>query len=316
MVSSIHFEKFPTLLTETPLLGACAESGMIIPGTATQTLAAALATETGLDLASIETRTFPDGEHLVSVPDSVPEHVIIVASTVSPTAHLEVLFLQDAVRETGASTVTTVIPYLGYARQDTAFEPGQPISIRAIARAISTGTDRVVTIDPHESSVLEWFDVPTREATAANRLATPLPNDLADPVFLAPDADARALVRSVRDAYGRGTVDHFEKTRHSAESVELAPSDVAVADRDVVLADDIISTGGTMCAAATAVRSRDADRVFAACVHPVLAATARSRLAAAGVDELIATDTVERPASVVSAAPTIAAELQEWGILG
>jgi ribose-phosphate pyrophosphokinase len=277
---------------------------MIVSASTSQSLAGALATALDEPLAETDYECFPDGEFLVSVPDFDAERAIVVCSTATSDAHIEALQLQDAVREAGAREVITVIPYMGYARQDEAFESGQPVSARAVARALSTGTDRVLTVNPHEQSVCEFFDVPCTPVDAAGRLAEPLP-ELTDSVFIAPDAGATELAETVRDAYGEGTVDHFEKTRHSSTDVELEPHETDVAERDAVLVDDIIATGSTMASAVSQLRS-ETDRVFVTCVHPVLAETARTRLARAGVEAVYGTDTVERAESTVSVAPTIA----------
>lgn len=277
---------------------------MIVSAQTSQSLASALATELDEPLATTEHERFPDGEFLVSVPDFDAERAIIVCSTATNDAHLEALQLQDAVREAGAREVVTVIPYMGYARQDEAFEPGQPVSARAVARALSIGTDRVLTVNPHESAVCDFFDVPCMPVDAAGCLAEPL-SELHDPVFFAPDAGATELTETVRDAYGEGAVDHFEKTRHSSTDVELEPHEADVSDRDAVLVDDIIATGSTM-AGAVSHLSSEASNVFVTCVHPVLADTARTRLARAGVEAVYGTDTVERAESTVSVAPVVA----------
>lgn len=277
---------------------------MIVPGSATQALAAELAAETGRELAAVTYETFPDGERLVQV-EHVEDEVTVVASTVSDGDWIELLQLQDAVREAGASAVTTVLPYMGYARQDTAFEPGQPVSARAMARAVSTGTDRVLTVTPHETAVCDFFDVPTEAVDAARVLASPLP-ELEDPLFLSPDAGAIELAETVRERYGIGDTDHFEKTRHSGTEVSIEPSEAAVEGRDVVLVDDIIATGSTMSEAISVLDDRGADRVFVTCVHPLLVSNAFSKLSRAGVEAVIGTDTIERPASEVTAAPVIA----------
>jgi ribose-phosphate pyrophosphokinase len=222
---------------------------------------------------------------------------------------VELLQLQDAAREAGVDRVTTVIPYMGYSRQDASFEPGQPISARAVARAISTGTDRIVLVNPHEPDVASRFDVPVETVDAAPHLADALPADLATPLFLAPDDGAIGLARGVRDAYGRGDTDYFEKTRHSGSEVTIEPSGAAVDGRDVVVVDDIVATGSTMSEAIALLHVRGADRVVAACVHPVLARSARTRLARAGVETVVGSDTVERAVSTVSAAPAVAAVL-------
>jgi ribose-phosphate pyrophosphokinase len=277
---------------------------MIVSGSASQDLAAALASELGVALARVDFERFPDGEQIVSVPP-VDGRAVVVASTVDDASHVQLLLLQDAVREAGADHVVTVVPYMGYARQDKAFDAGQPVSARAVARAIGTGTDEVVTVNPHEPSVLDHFGVDAAAAVdAAPRLAAPLPDDLADPVFLGPDAKAERLAQSVRDAYGAGDVDHFEKTRLSGDAVEIAPRDVDVAGRDVVVVDDIVATGSTMSEAIDCLDAPASVRV--ACVHPLLASNARLKLATAGVTEILGTDTIERAVSRVSAAPVVA----------
>ncbi len=281
---------------------------MIVSGSASQTLAAALAAELEEPLAPVEYDRFPDGELLAAVPGVAADRAIVVASTVSSDAHVELLQLQDAVREAGVDEVITVIPYMGYARQDEAFDPGHPVSARAVARAISTGTDRVLTVTPHERAVCEFFEPTATAVDAAGRLAEPLPADLTEPVFLSPDAGAIDLAQTVRDAYGRGETDYFEKVRHSGSEVEITPSDVTVAGRDVVVTDDIIATGSTM-SQSIDVLDEGVGRIFVTCVHPLLANNAVTKLSRAGVEAIYGTDTIERGSSVVSVAPAIAAEL-------
>ena len=277
---------------------------MIVSGSTTQTLAARVAAETDRELAAVSFEQFPDGEGYVQVGD-VADEVAILASTVSDGSHVELLQLQDAVREAGASEVTTVIPYMGYARQDRVFEAGEAVSARAVARAISTGTNRVVTVNPHETTICDFFDVPAESVDAAGLLANPLP-DLTDPLFLAPDAGAADIAETARDGYGRGAVDYFEKTRHSGRDVDVEPSDAAVDGRDVVLVDDIIATGSTMSESVGVLTDHGANRVFVTCIHPLLACNARLKLARAGVEAVYGTDTIERAVSEVSVAPVLA----------
>ena len=274
---------------------------MIVPGAASQAVAVALARELDEPLADVEYDRFADGERLVRVRGS-GDRAVVVAATTSDRAHLELLQLQDAAGQR-AEEVLTVLPYMGYARQDEAFTAGEPVSARAVARAISTGTDRVLTVNPHEPTVCEFFDVPCRAVDAAARLAEPL-GELSDPLFVSPDAGAAGLAETLRDAYGAGEADHFEKRRLSDTSVEVTPSDAATAGRDVVLVDDIVATGASM---RTAVEQlSDPGRVVVACVHPLLSDGARTRLADAGVDAVYGTDTIERAVSEVSVAPAIA----------
>ncbi|RLM56583.1 ribose-phosphate diphosphokinase [Halobellus sp. Atlit-31R] len=280
---------------------------MIVPGASSQALAAALAAELGEPLAAVEYDRFPDGETLAAVPEFAADRAIVVAATDSNDAWVELLQLQDAVREAGASEVVTVIPYMGYARQDRAFGAGDPVSARAMARAVATGTDRVVLVNPHEESVADFFDAHVTICDAAGRLAEPLPDDLVDPLFLSPDAGAVELAETARAAYGTGDTDYFEKTRHSGTEVEIAPSDAETDGRDVVIVDDIVATGTTMSEAVAHLDDDGASRVFAACVHPLLAQNARTKLERAGIERIVGTDTIERDVSVVSVAPIVAA---------
>jgi len=282
---------------------------MILSGSESQALAAELAAETGETLGSVSYDCFADGELLVEVPDLTGERAVVVTATASSEAHIELLQLQDAAREAGAEEVITVLPYMGYARQDEAFKLGHPISARAVAKAVSTGTDRVLTVNPHEPDITEFFDVPAEAVDAAPRLAEPLPA-LTDPVFLAPDEGATDIVGSVRDAYGGGETDHFVKERdYDSGDVSIHPNDTDVSGRDVVVVDDIIATGSTMSESISVLREAEPARVFVACVHPLLAANARTKLARAGVEAVYGTDTLDRSVSEVTVAPALAAAL-------
>ena len=234
------------------------------------------------------------------------ERVVIVASTTTDSAHMELLDLQERAAQRNPDEIITVIPYMGYARQDKSFQKGAPISGRAVAKAISTGTDRVYVVNPHNVAVLDFFDVPSEPVDAAPELASPLPADLVDPVFLGPDEDAVWLAESVQEAYGAGYVDNFDKLRHSATEVEMDSGDRDFTGSDIVLVDDMIATGGTMSEAIQIFKDQDTGRIFVTCVHPVLAKDALSRLNEAGVDDIYATNTIDRSVNKISAAPPIA----------
>lgn len=282
---------------------------MIVPGSTSQTLAARLADDLGEPLAPVEYDQFPDGEVYVRVGDQPDNRAIVVASTTSPTAHLEVLLLQDALREAGVSEIVTVIPYMGYARQDTVFEAGEPVSARAVARAISTTTDRVLTVTPHEKAVCDFFDPAATALDGAAVLDDTLPSDLADPVFVAPDEGAISLAETVRDQYGAGDVDYFEKERHSGDEVTLTPASISVSDRAVVVVDDIVATGSTMSGAIEVLTEHGADATYVATVHGLLVGNAITKLRQAGIDGLFSTDTIEGPTVAASVAPLIADSL-------
>ena len=236
---------------------------------------------------------------------SADERIVIIVSTTSDRAHLELLELQERAMKRDPEEVITVLPYMGYARQDKVFEPGEPISSRAITKAISASTDRVFTVNPHKEHVLDFFEVPAESVDAAPRLAGALPTDLTCPIFLSPDEGATRITRSVRDAYGSGAVDNFVKYRKSATDVQMTSGEVDVSGRDIVLVDDMISTGGTMKEAVSILDDQNAKRIFVTCVHPVLADKAVSKVYQAGVEDIYATDTIDRSVSRISSAPVI-----------
>lgn len=293
---------------------------MILSGSASQALATALASALDEPIVPLDYDRFPDGELLVQVdrgaplPDGVrldgstfaiDDRAIVVASTPTPSDHIEVLQLQDLAREAGADPVVTVIPYLGYARQEVAHEPGQPVSARAVCRALGSSTDRVITVDPHESLVCEYFDVPCEPVSAVHTLVPALSIARDEPLFLAPDEGARPLAEALRDAHGGGEIDHFVKHRTSGESVEITPSECEVAGREVIIVDDIVATGSTIASATEVLTERGVSTVRIACVHALFVGGAYTRLRRAGVDEIVATDTIERAVSTVSAAPAV-----------
>jgi len=287
----------------------------ILSGSASQALAGRLARALEATLLETSYDRFPNGDLFVSLDVDhdlalEDERVIVVASTASSDAHLELLLLQDAAREAGATEIVTVIPYMGYDRQEQAFNPGEPVSSRAVARAISSGTDEVVLVTPHEDVVCDFFEPTARQVDGATVLADALPDDLDHPVFIAPDVGAVSLAETVREAYGRGSTDYFEKTRHSETAVDISPSDIDVDGRDVVVVDDSISTGGTMSEAVGVLTQRGVGRVYVTCVHPVLARSAVTRLYTAGVEAIYGTDTLERAVSSVSVAPVLAETLE------
>jgi ribose-phosphate pyrophosphokinase len=296
--------------TETLVTERAAPPDMILPGSASESLGAALADDLDEELAVVERERFADGEFKLRVPDAGGDRAVVVAATTSAAAHLELLQLQDLAAD-AFDEVVTVLPYMGYARQDRAFRAGEPVSARAVARAISTGTDRVLAVNPHEPAVGEFFDVPFEAVDAAARLAEPLPA-LAEPLFLAPDEGAIDLAATVRDAYGRGETDYFEKTRdYDTGAVSVEPAGTDPDGREVVLVDDIVATGSTMSAAIDRLHERAVADVYVACVHPMFVDSARAKLASAGVAGVWGTDTVERPVSAVSVAPAVARALAD-----
>ncbi len=269
----------------------------IFAGNANRPLAEAIAASVGVPLGQAEVGRFSDGEVEVEITENVRGgDVFVVQSTCTPTNdHLmELLLMLDAFKRASARRITAVIPYYGYARQDRKVSPRVPISAKLIADLITTaGASRVLTVDLHAGQIQGFFDVPVD-----NVYATPV------------------LLEYLRDRVGRGEVTVIspdaggvERARAFAKRLDAnlaiidkrrtRPNEVAemqiigeVDGRVAVIVDDIIDTGGTLCAAAEAVRGAGAPLVFACATHPVLSGPAIDRLAHSNLDELIVTDTI------------------------
>lgn len=279
----------------------------IISTERSQVLAARVAEKLGVPLVETIFRRFPDGELYLKCGE-LDDETLIISSIVDNDMFVQTLLAIDAADR---SAKTLVIPYLGYSRQDKRFSPGEPISARTIARALSTGVGRVYVINIHDRSVLSYFGVPSKGITIAPAIGSYVGDlRLKNPLVLAPDEGAIGLASEVA-AVGGWDCDHLVKTRLSGEEVKIAPKTVDVAGRDVVIVDDIISTGGTLATAARMLRDQGANSIHAACVHGVLTSGAYTRLRAAGVSSVVSSDTCESASSLISAANAIATAIRE-----
>jgi ribose-phosphate pyrophosphokinase len=279
----------------------------IIGAEHSQVLAAKTAHILGAGLLSAEFRSFPDGELYVRA-DAQADDLVIIGSITNSDSLIQLLLLIDACED--ADDLTLVIPYMGYARQDKKFCPGEPISARAVAMALSQGIDRAYTINIHEETVLEHFEVPAENISIAERISDYIGSKAPDnPLILAPDEGAAKFAADVA-AFAGCEHDHLQKTRLSGTEVNIAPKSIDTKGRTVFIVDDIISTGGTLAKAAGMLMEQGAAEVHAACVHGVFTNGGYARLAAAGIKSVAASDTIESGASSFSAAESIAAALR------
>lgn len=282
---------------------------MIIGGPASQLLAGRLACILNESLALCDYRTFPDGESYTQIVTPPDDEIVIVQSTPTDRDLVYLLQLLDVCQ---GRHISLVIPYFGYARQDKIFKPGEPMTARAVATALNPflrdGCVHLVNI--HAPSIMAHFQCQTQNLDATELLADRiLEMGLTDPVVISPDKGAMNMARTAAARIGCDC-DFLQKTRHSGTEVSMAPQDVAVGGRDVVIFDDMIATGGTMATAIEMLRGQGARRVFLAAVHPVLTGSAILKLYRSGVEAVVATDTLDKGVSTVSVAPLIARALR------
>lgn len=286
---------------------------IVIAGSASPELSARVAKELKCQLVKPELQRFPDGEFYIRIGEEVKgEHVMVVQSTRYPQNDniMELCLLLDAAKELGAARVTAVVPYFAYSRQDRRFKPGEAVSIHTVCKLIEhAGADDIVTIDLHHEEITRNFSVPVYNLTCMPLLGKYINGlKLNDPIILGADKGASERAKQVALEMGVD-YDHLEKQRVSPEKVVMQPKRFNVNNRDVVIVDDIISTGGTIAEAAKILKTQGARSVYSACAHALLVGKALQKIRAAKVKRVISTDTIENQVSVVSVAPLIASSI-------
>jgi ribose-phosphate pyrophosphokinase len=280
----------------------------VIAGPASPDLADKVAKRLSAHLVAAELRAFSDGESKMKM-GRVGKNCIIVQSTYPPAdTHLMQALMMAVKCAEGARDVCAVIPYLAYARQDRAFLEGEVVSIALVAKLLqSAGVGHVITVDIHSQLAMSYF------ASVQNVSSIPLLAEYASkmklcrPIAVSPDAggadrakefakhsktDMLALKKSRDRTTGEVTVD--EKL------------DIDVSGRDAILIDDMISSGGSIVKAAEVLHKKGAGKVYAMCAHALLIGDAAQRLKAAGVQDIIATNSVPGEYAKVDLSPAIA----------
>jgi ribose-phosphate pyrophosphokinase len=281
-----------------------------------QRLGRALASALGCGFALVHRHGFPDGETRLRLPPALPPQVLLLRGLQQPNAKLtELMLAASGARELGALRLGLIAPYLAYMRQDMAFVPGEVVSQRHLGRALAAWFDAVLTIDPH------LHRVPTLAAVVPGRCgialsAAPLMGawiaaQRPGALVLGPDEEAAQWVRAAAEPHG---LPHAVcvKQRRGDREVEVVLPAVEVAGRDVVLLDDVASTGRTLVQAARAALAAGARGVDVAVTHALFVGDALEQVRAAGVRAVWSSDCVEHQSNAVSVVPLLAAALAEW----
>jgi ribose-phosphate pyrophosphokinase len=268
----------------------------VFSGTANPEFAKKVAKYLSLPLSEAEIKRFSDGEISVQVSESVRgKDVFIIQPTCAPANVnlMELLILTDALRRSSADSITAIIPYFGYARQDRKAAPRVPITAKLVANMIqAAGIDRVVTIDLHAGQIQGFFDIPV-DNLYGNIIFHEYvrSKNLKNPIIASPDIGGVARARSFAKKLGVDMV-IVDKRREKANESEVMNIIGDVEGKDVILVDDMIDTAGTIVKAAAVLKAKGATSVMACCTHPVLSGPAFERIEKGELDELVVSDTI------------------------
>jgi ribose-phosphate pyrophosphokinase len=275
---------------------------LVFSGNSNKSLAERICAYLGIPMGDAQVGRFPDGEISVKIQSDVRgADVFVVQSTCAPVNdHLmELLIMIDALRRASANRITAVIPYFGYARQDRKDEGRVPISAKLTANLIqAAGVSRVLTIDLHAAQIQGFFDIPLDHLYAMRVFAKYVRKlELGDLVVASPDVGGMKTAWSYAKRFN-ARLAVVEKRRTSAENVEVGFVIGDIENKNVILVDDLIATGGTIAKAAKLLREKGAREVFIMATHPVFCGRAIEKLREAPVKEIIVTDTIPVTAAI------------------
>lgn len=304
---------------------------MIIGGSASQDLAAHVASELGEELCYVETKKFPDGERYLRIDGDLEDEVTVIQSTGYPQDEnlMELLFIISNLKDLGVKKVRVVVPYMGYARQEKRFNNGEAVSAKIVCNLIqSAGADEFITLNIHEKCVLDFFDIKAQNVSAMPAIAEYLNKKYIKklgqkPLIVAPDKGAYGFAQEIAEILDCECT-YLSKVRLGPDKVETRIVDVrcdgasestvnvdSVKNKPAVIIDDIIATGGTIVNAIKILKQYGAESVDVCCVHPILVNNGAVRIYAAGAGKIIGTNSLSSDTSRVSVAKTIADALRK-----
>jgi ribose-phosphate pyrophosphokinase len=272
------------------------ENLKLFTGRANEALASKICDYLKIPAGRGRTELFPDGELIVRVEEDVRgRDCFIVQPTCHPVnAHLMELFIWiDTLKRASAQRVTAVIPYFGYARQDRKDEGRTPITAKLVANLLErAGADRVVSVDLHAAQVQGFFDIPVDHLNAGPVFVKWMRElNLADQVFVSPDVGNVKRAQVYANMLG-GEICIIDKRRKNSSETHAAHIIGDVEGKNVVMVDDMITTGGTITEACRILRDRGVNEIYIAATHAVFAPPAMERLAAASYTKMAVTDTI------------------------
>lgn len=264
---------------------------------ASQNLGKEIADYIGIPLSGISVGRFADGEVNIDIKETVRGHdVFVIQSTSAPVNenYMELLIMIDALKRASAKTINVVMPYYGYARQDRKALPRQPISAKLMADLLETaGADRVVSVDLHAAQIQGFFDIPIDNFEGGPVLARYIDSkNIPDMCVVSPDHGGTTRARKFA-TYFNAPLAIMDKRRSAPNQIAQMTVLGDVKDKNIVVVDDMVDTGGTMVEACNKLKEAGCRDIYVCITHPVLSGPAIERITSSPITEFICTNTIE-----------------------
>lgn len=268
----------------------------IFSGTSNKPLAQKVAAALGIELSRLEVFVFPDGEKRIRILDKVlGEDIVIVQSTSNPTDenYMQLFFVLDALKRSGAKSIAAVVPYLGYQRQDHVFREGEAVSIKVIARILEKlGINKLITVDLHSIKIEEAFATPVAHLSALSIFAEEIKRMGKNTVLASPDMGGIRRIKILSELLGNMSYLTIEKNRDLASGKIIMDKINGQVMKNVVMVDDMISSGRTISMAADLLKKNGAENIYAFVTHAVFSEDAPKILSDSFLQKVFVTDTV------------------------
>jgi len=283
----------------------------VITGKPSEELARKLSQKIKANLVKSEIRTFPDGESKITISGIISKRKSVVVQSICPpvdTNLIHALSLISKAKET-SDEVIAVIPYMGYARQDREFLPGEIITMKVLGKLFKgSGASKIIAVDIHSMLGFKHFSIKTENISAIADLAQYFKKlNLKNPLVVSPDQGGKERAKVFAKEFGSEYIALEKKRDRKTGKVQIKTKNVdEVANRDLILVDDMISTGGSIVKATQFLKKQKCKRVYVACTHALLINNAENKIKKAGVTRIVSTNTIPNKTSIVDISNTIA----------
>ena len=283
----------------------------VISGKTTEELARKVSRKIGANFVKSDIRVFPDGESKITLSGKISKKRSIIVQSIFPpvdTNLVHALSLIAKAKET-SSKVTAVIPYMGYARQDREFLPGEIVTMKVLAKLFKgAGASEIVAVDIHSLIGLKHFKIKTKNISAIPDLVRYFKKmRLKEPLVVSPDQGGKERAAEFAKELGSEFIALEKKRDRKSGKVEIKTKNASeVIGRDLILVDDMISTGGSIVKATQFLKKQKCKRIFVACTHALLMNNADKKIRKAGVSKIISANTIPGKTSIVDISNSIA----------